>query len=126
MDAASLRYDNEFDAAFSMFGVLYPGKADVVKALTQMARVVWSGGVLIFAHWAGAEGAGHIFVPGPGRQSVARFRVGEMVFPVAPEYLHQSEVEQVLTEAQFAHVRVVRPRSAVLPEPSHNMPRRWR
>ena len=67
MDAMELQYaDNEFDAAFSVFGVVYfgPGTA---KALAEMLRVVRPGGVLSLQlhhhraeHWVVVSGTARI------------------------------------------------------------------
>lgn len=56
MDALNLNYgDDDFDAAFSVFGVMYFG-AEATKAFAEMARVVRPAGIVGVVHWAVPEG----------------------------------------------------------------------
>ncbi|MEW1722304.1 class I SAM-dependent methyltransferase [Streptomyces sp. NPDC093109] len=57
MNALDLKYgDNEFDAAFSVFGVVFFGPG-IGKVLTEMVRVVRPGGVTSIVNWATPMGA---------------------------------------------------------------------
>ncbi|GHA65194.1 hypothetical protein GCM10010372_76220 [Streptomyces tauricus] len=100
MDALDLQYgDDEFDAAFSMLGVLYFGPM-AVKALTEMVRVVRPGGVVGVVHWASPVGGGPMFVP----LVRALDRLGDpeargLTIPVTNEFLEGGDVEHVLGEA---------------------------
>jgi SAM-dependent methyltransferase len=104
MDALNLQCgDNEFDAAFSIFGVLYLG-TESVKALSEMARVVRPGGVVGVVHWADPMG-GPIFKP--VAQAINRMNdpdVGKFADPIT-EYLEGSEIESALREVGCVDVR---------------------
>lgn len=99
MDGLNLQYgDSEFDAAFSVLGVLYFGP-ETGKALSEMVRVVRPGGVVSVAHWARPVGGGPMFVP--LSRALARLKdteVGELPIPVVSDYLERSEIEHVLAE----------------------------
>ncbi|WP_331748620.1 class I SAM-dependent methyltransferase [Streptomyces chartreusis] len=98
MDALDLQYgDNEFDAAFSVLGVVYFGPA-TVKALSEMVRVVRPGGLVSVMNWADPMGA-PFFIP--VARAVNRMddpEVGTFVAPLT-EYLERSELEQALSDA---------------------------
>ncbi|MFI5844751.1 class I SAM-dependent methyltransferase [Catenuloplanes sp. NPDC051500] len=98
MDAFDLRYgDDEFDAAYSVLGVLNFGPG-TPKALAEMVRVVRPGGIISVAGWADARSA-PFFEP-LGR-AVARMndpRIGVFV-PALSSYLDRAEVEAALVGA---------------------------
>lgn len=98
MDALELRFgDNEFDAAFSVFGVVYFGPA-TATALAEMVRVVRPGGLISIVNWAVPTGA-PFFVPlGRAIDRLNDPEVGAFVPPLT-DYLGRSELEQVLTDA---------------------------
>ncbi|WP_051799331.1 class I SAM-dependent methyltransferase [Catenuloplanes japonicus] len=100
MDARNLRAEDDlFDAAFSVFGVLYLG-ADTLKAVSEMVRVVRPGGVVSIVHWAGPVGGGPLFVP--LARAINRLdapEAGRLTFPITSDYLDRREVEQLLVEA---------------------------
>jgi ubiquinone/menaquinone biosynthesis C-methylase UbiE len=105
MDARDLRYaDGRFDAAFSMFGVLYFG-ADTLKAASEMVRVVRPGGVVSVVHWAGPIGGAPIFLPLARALNRLDDPEVRLTFPVTGDYLHPSEVEALLAEAGCTDIR---------------------
>ncbi|MGI5199035.1 methyltransferase domain-containing protein [Streptomyces sp. CA-288835] len=104
MDALDLQYgDNEFDAAFSVFGVLFfgPGTA---KALTEMVRVVRPGGLVSVVNWATPLGA-PFFIP--VARAIDRLddpEVGKFLAPLT-EYLERPELESALSDVGCVDVR---------------------
>lgn len=104
MDALGLEYrDDEFDAAFSMFSVMYFG-AGTAKALAEMVRVVRPGGVVGVVHWAVPEGAPFFTVLGRAIDRLDDPEVGRFVAPLS-ENLERSELEDALSEVGCADVR---------------------
>jgi ubiquinone/menaquinone biosynthesis C-methylase UbiE len=77
MDARDLRYsDDQFGAAFCLFGVLFLG-AESLTAVTEMVRVVRPGGLVSVVHWTGPVGAApHIRAARPGDPPPRRFGGG--------------------------------------------------
>ncbi|GGJ73413.1 class I SAM-dependent methyltransferase [Streptomyces brasiliensis] len=106
MDATKLLYDDdEFDAAFSVLGVMYFGPA-TMTALTEMVRVVRPGGVIGVVHWARPVGGGPMFLP--LARAVERLddpEVGTLEIPVTTAYLEGPEVEEALRGAGCTDVQ---------------------
>lgn len=105
MDAHDLRYgDDEFDAAFSVLGVLDCGYR-TAKSLAEMVRVVRPGGVVGVVHWADPVGAPFFEPLGRAVDRLNDPGVGEFAAPFS-EYLQRSEIEHALIGAGCADVRV--------------------
>ncbi|NGO12751.1 methyltransferase domain-containing protein [Streptomyces sp. HC44] len=105
MDALDLRYgDDEFDAAFSILGVLDCGD-QTTKALAEMVRVVRPGGVVSVAHWADPVGAPFFTPLGRAINRLNDPGLGKFVAPLS-EYLKQSEIEHALSQAGCHDVRL--------------------
>ena len=106
MDATKLSYgDNEFDAAFSVLGVLFFGP-EAATALTEMVRVVRPGGVIGVVNWARPVGGAPFFVP--LARAIERLddpEVGTFQIPLISEYLERSEVGDALRAAGCTDVR---------------------
>ncbi|MTD59072.1 class I SAM-dependent methyltransferase [Amycolatopsis pithecellobii] len=104
MDALDLHFgDNEFDAAFSVLGVVYFGP-ETGTALEQMVRVVRPGGVISVVNWAEPLGA-TFFIP--VSRAVDRFddpEVGKFVAPLT-EFLEGPQLERALSGAGCVDVR---------------------
>jgi ubiquinone/menaquinone biosynthesis C-methylase UbiE len=104
MDALNLDYrDGEFDAAFSMFGVMYFG-TETAKSLAEMVRVVRPAGIVGVVHWAVPEGAPYFTILG---RAVNRFddpEVGQFAVPLS-ENLKRSELEDALGKAGCVDAR---------------------
>jgi ubiquinone/menaquinone biosynthesis C-methylase UbiE len=104
MDALNLQYgENEFDAAFSVFGVVYFGSG-MAKALTEMARVVRPGGLICLVNWAVPMGA-PFFIP--LARAIDRMddpEAGKFVAPLT-EYLEGSELERALSDVGCVDTR---------------------
>lgn len=98
MDALDLQFGaNQFDAAFSVCGVVYFGpKTD--QALAEMLRVVRPGGLIGVANFADAFG-GPFFLPvGRAIDRLDDPQVGRFVPPMT-DYLTRPELEQLLADA---------------------------
>ena len=95
--------DGEFDAAFSMFGVMYFG-TETAESLAEMARVVRTAGIVGVVHWAVPEGAPYFTILG---RAVNRFddpEVGQFTVPLS-ENLKRSELEDALGKAGCVDAR---------------------
>lgn len=104
MDALELDCgDDEFDAAFSMFGVMYFG-AEATQALAEMARVVRSGGVVGVVHWAVPAGAPFFTILGRAIDRLDDPEVGRFIAPLS-ENLKRSELEDALSKVGCMDVR---------------------
>jgi len=98
MDALDLRFgDDEFDAAFSVFGVVYFGPA-TARALAEMVRVVRPGGLISIVNWAVPTGAPFFLPVGRAIDRMNDPEVGRFVPPLT-EYLERAELERALSEA---------------------------
>jgi ubiquinone/menaquinone biosynthesis C-methylase UbiE len=104
MDALDLQYGaNQFDAAFSVCGVVYFGpKAG--QALAEMLRVVRPGGLIGVVNFSDAYG-GPFFLPvGRAIDRLNDLQVGRFVPPLT-DYLSRPDLEQLLIDAGCAEVR---------------------
>jgi SAM-dependent methyltransferase len=110
MDVMALKYaDDTFEAAFSVFTVMFLGPG-VPTALSELLRVLRPGGTLQVVHWAAVDGSPLIRI-----LSEAAADIGspiEMPF----EYLEPAELTGALTAAGFTDVQV-RPYTADYPFP---------
>ncbi|MET7779729.1 class I SAM-dependent methyltransferase [Streptomyces mirabilis] len=104
MDALDLRYgDDEFDAAFSVFGVAFFGPA-TSKVLAEMTRVVRPGGVVTRVSWAVAMGAPFCVPVARGIDRMDDPEAGRFMAPLT-EYLERAELERALSDAGWGEVR---------------------
>lgn len=112
MDAMALKYpDDSFDAAFSVFTVMFLGPG-VPTALSELLRVLRPGATLQVVHWAAVDGSPLIRI-----LSEAASDIGAPPIEMPFEYLRSEELSAALSAAGFTDVQV-RPYTADYPFPA--------
>jgi ubiquinone/menaquinone biosynthesis C-methylase UbiE len=103
MDALQMPWDEgQFDAAFSLFGVMFCGPL-VPKVLADMRRAVRSGGVVAVVHWATPRGAPFFDILAQASRDVDDPDIGTLE-ALLPGYLSREALREALVTAGLVDV----------------------
>lgn len=103
MDALDMRWDDRrFDAACSVFGVMFFGP-QVPNALTGMRRVVRPGGTVAVVHWAAARGAPYFDILAQASRDLHDPEIGTLQAMIEG-YLDREDLQNALSAVGLVDV----------------------
>jgi ubiquinone/menaquinone biosynthesis C-methylase UbiE len=103
MDALQMRWDEgQFDAAFSLFGVMFFGP-QVPTVLADMRRAVRSGGVVAVVHWATPRGAPFFDILAQASRDLDDPDIGTLE-TLLPGYVSREALQEALLTAGLVDV----------------------